>query len=169
MTKSKVCTRCKKRKLAKKFHERKNRKNELYSWCIPCMRKYYKKWSKTKKGILYVQKYTRKYQLMKKFGITAIQYTEMFELQNGVCAICKEKETRGRKRNINKTQRLAVDHNDKTGQVRGLLCSQCNRHLLGSLKGKNEIQILKNAIKYLQEANKRKKKAKKKFRRIKRK
>lgn len=41
--------------------------------------------------------------------------------QNGVCAICKKTCTCGRS--------LAVDHNHKTGKVRALLCSRCNRGL----------------------------------------
>lgn len=44
-------------------------------------------------------------------------YNELLVQQNGLCAICEE-SPKGRK--------LAVDHNHKTGQVRGLLCSRCN-------------------------------------------
>lgn len=49
----------------------------------------------------------------------------MLEEQNGVCAICNQKQ-RGAKGNSNK---LCVDHNHETGKVRGLLCSFCNRFL----------------------------------------
>lgn len=38
--------------------------------------------------------------------------------QNGVCAICRHECERGRA--------LSVDHDHCTGQIRGLLCSNCN-------------------------------------------
>ena len=44
----------------------------------------------------------------------------MLAAQRGVCAICGRPP---------KTRRLAVDHNHKTGRVRGLLCPWCNRSL----------------------------------------
>ena len=55
--------------------------------------------------------------------------------QDGVCGIC------------GKDKRLMVDHDHKTGKVRGLLCSSCNRGL-GAL-GDEEIG-LHRAIEYLQ-------------------
>lgn len=56
-----------------------------------------------------------------RYGVTRDRYEQMLEKQNGVCAICKEEcKTR---------QRLVVDHDHATGQVRGLLCKSCNFHL----------------------------------------
>lgn len=57
--------------------------------------------------------------LYAKYGISWKKYQEINISQNGVCAICKRECTCGRK--------LAVDHAHKTGVVRGLLCSRCNR------------------------------------------
>lgn len=59
----------------------------------------------------------------KVYGLTPEQYDELLRRQGGRCAIC-----RGRP----KSKRLAVDHDHKTGAVRGLLCSRCNHDLLGS-------------------------------------
>lgn len=59
-------------------------------------------------------------------GIRIHDFFRIKESQNGVCAICKrpEKATfRG------KVKELCVDHDHKTGNVRGLLCSNCNRSL----------------------------------------
>ena len=64
------------------------------------------------------QNYERKIQL--KFGITFDAYTKMLVDQNGVCAICFTSNW-GHNR-----KRPAVDHDHKTGKVRGLLCTQCN-------------------------------------------
>lgn len=58
--------------------------------------------------------------LRKKYGISKAQYDEMLRKQSGTCAICKCHQ---------RYQALAVDHCHKTGQVRGLLCVQCNRGL----------------------------------------
>ena len=62
---------------------------------------------------------TRKKEWLKSlYGMTLEEYDNMFNKQNGVCAICFQpcKSKKG----------LAVDHNHKTGKVRGLLCANCN-------------------------------------------
>jgi len=80
------------------------------------------------------------------FGISLEEYNDLFQKQNGICAICMQNETKFDSR-IGKTVMLAVDHNHETGEVRGLLCSNCN---LGLGKFKDNIAALKNAIKYLE-------------------
>lgn len=59
----------------------------------------------------------------KTYGLTAEEYDMLLERQGGKCAICRAKP---------KSQRLAVDHDHKTGAVRGLLCSRCNHELMGA-------------------------------------
>lgn len=61
--------------------------------------------------------------LRKSFGISIEEYDAMHAAQNGVCAICARPE---RARRGDKTKWLAVDHDHKTGKVRGLLCTPCN-------------------------------------------
>lgn len=63
--------------------------------------------------------------LKKAYGISVKDYESMWILQAGVCAICKEPETRVNN-NSGEIQRLTVDHEHSSGKVRGLLCSQCN-------------------------------------------
>jgi hypothetical protein len=53
-------------------------------------------------------------------GFTAEDYDRLLAAQGGGCAICKAPP---------KTRRLHVDHDHKTGAVRGLLCHRCNRGL----------------------------------------
>lgn len=48
-------------------------------------------------------------------------YEYVLEKQGGVCAICKKKCSSGKA--------LAIDHNHKTNEFRGLLCGKCNRGL----------------------------------------
>lgn len=76
--------------------------------------------------------------MLKKFGITTEQYDLMLKKQKGVCAICKN--TCRSKRN------LAIDHSKKTGQVRGLLCMQCN---LGIGHFGDDVALIKKAAMYL--------------------
>jgi hypothetical protein len=75
--------------------------------------------------------------LQNRYGITNDDYLKLLSNQKGVCKICKEKSTR---------LRLLVDHNHKTGKVRGLLCERCNS-LLGRVNDNS--QILENASAYL--------------------
>jgi hypothetical protein len=59
----------------------------------------------------------------KTYGITGDDYSSLLARQGGRCAICGAKP---------KSKRLAVDHDHKTGAVRGLLCSRCNHDLMGA-------------------------------------
>jgi Recombination endonuclease VII len=82
--------------------------------------------------------YTREYNFREKFGITPAEYDALLAAQNGRCAICQNKP---RKR------ALAIDHNHKTKVIRGLLCTRCNHHLLGSAH--ESVEMLQRAINYL--------------------
>ena len=53
-------------------------------------------------------------------GLPLAEYDALLAAQGGGCAICG---------NAPKTRRLHVDHDHKTGKVRGLLCHRCNRAL----------------------------------------
>lgn len=61
--------------------------------------------------------------LKRTYGITLDQYDKMFKEQDGCCAICGNPETSVFKGTV---RALGVDHNHKTGKVRGLLCTGCN-------------------------------------------
>lgn len=86
---------------------------------------------------------------LKKFGLTVEQYEEMFILQNGVCAICGKPEVKKQattKGGAKKTSRLCVDHDHKSGKVRGLLCYRCNT---GIGKLNDDPELLRKASRYL--------------------
>jgi len=81
--------------------------------------------------------------LIRKFGINLQQYELILDQQGGKCAICNSHSCKsGRK--------FAVDHNHETGQVRGLLCQNCNT-ALGRFQDSQE--LLLTAISYLQTHN----------------
>jgi hypothetical protein len=80
-------------------------------------------------------------QLIKDFNISLKDYNLLLEKQKGVCGICLGKNDSTR------IDYFCVDHCHATNNVRGLLCSNCNRAL--GLFGDN-ITNLKNAINYLE-------------------
>ena len=58
------------------------------------------------------------------YGLTAESLQALYEAQQGRCAICREeKPVRGGPAG------LAIDHDHRTGRVRGLLCVNCNQAL----------------------------------------
>ena len=71
----------------------------------------------------YCLKCARNRQLQQLYGISGEDYEKLFKKQGGQCAICGTIDPRGRQ-NV-----FVVDHDHKTGKVRGLLCDKCNRGL----------------------------------------
>lgn len=80
------------------------------------------------------------------YGIGLAVVREMEAGQGGVCAICNE---RSFKMHAGVKQELCLDHCHETGNVRGLLCHNCNR-ALGLMK--DDTSRLMSAIKYLEGA-----------------
>jgi hypothetical protein len=78
--------------------------------------------------------YAKNANLKSKYGITLEEYNMMVELHARKCNICGE------------VKKLVVDHCHTTGQVRGLLCHQCNC-VLGYAK--DRFNVLLEAASYL--------------------
>lgn len=85
-------------------------------------------------------------QHLKEYGLTIDDYNNLLKKQKYKCAIC-ECDVSNKLEN-HKPRPLYVDHNHKNGNVRGLLCRNCN-FVLGHAK--DNIVILEKAIKYLKE------------------
>jgi len=81
---------------------------------------------------------------LENYGITSIEYNKILKKQNGVCAICGKSESLKIKNTTKR--RLTIDHEHKTGKIRGLLCTKCN---LGIGNFLDDINIMEKAIKYL--------------------
>ena len=85
----------------------------------------------------------RAIELRSKYGLAVERYDEMLAQQDGLCAICgkppKPDGTRA-------ASRLHVDHDHETGQVRRLLCNNCNR-ALGYFG--DDVATLTSALHYL--------------------
>lgn len=84
----------------------------------------------------------------KVYGLSAEGYDRLFRLQGGRCAICCRRPM---------TKRLAVDHNHKTGAVRGLLCAHnengCNRAVIANLEAAVDggLEAARRAVAYLED------------------
>jgi len=81
----------------------------------------------------------RNYMINYTYGITPNQYDEMLESQNHSCFICKRHENEFK-------SKLAIDHDHVTGEIRGLLCSICNKMVIGKNR---DPEIFKRAYEYL--------------------
>jgi hypothetical protein len=79
------------------------------------------------------------------YGITFRQYSGMLVAQCGMCAICGALPGADPDAH-RKSSRLVVDHDHKTGRVRGLLCHRCN--LMLGQSGDDPARLLDGA-KYL--------------------
>ena len=74
---------------------------------------------------------------LKKYGLTEREVSEYLDAQDGRCLICGKPPKPGKV--------LHVDHNHRTGQIRGFLCVQCNVRLVAV----EDREWLRNARKYL--------------------
>lgn len=82
----------------------------------------------------------RDYDWQYRYGVSPEQYLEMYQAQEGKCKICGKELPDG--------EYLCIDHDKATGEVRGLLCNNCNR-ALGFFH--DDVNSLQKAIKYLEE------------------
>jgi len=78
-------------------------------------------------------------QLRSTYGINLEDFEDFLRQQDGKCAICKIDQKDFKKR-------MSVDHDHKTGLIRGLLCDKCNRGL-GHFSDSQDLML--KAIEYL--------------------
>lgn len=75
-------------------------------------------------------------------GLTLQQWDMMLARQGGQCALCEHHHVAGHAR-----KSLVVDHCHASGQIRGLLCHNCNR-AIGLMH--DDVQRLRFAAEYLE-------------------
>lgn len=137
-----TCKKCNEAKGTEFFHVDKTRSNGYHPYCKLCRVEYTTKYAngsrKTPEGKARAIAAHRK----REYGVTEEQYNKLLNEQGGCCAICGQQE-----KSIKKVS-LAVDHNHRSGKIRGLLCDTCNRGL-GFFK--DDPALLFKAIGYLAE------------------
>ena len=116
----KECARCKQQKSLADFGKQRDGFYKLKSWCKECC-----SW----------------YQRVRTHKLSKEEYQILYDSQKGVCKIC------GQKNNERYGEdNLCIDHDHKTGIVRGLLCGTCNAGI-GHLQ--DDPNLLRAAADYL--------------------
>lgn len=101
------------------------------SWCRSCNRESSQRWRLKNKDRHCFQSrqwaknnedHKRNTRYKYCYDFTLKEYNNLLTKQNNACGICLENKDKF-------TLHLAVDHNHKTGKVRGLLCARCNKGL----------------------------------------
>lgn len=133
----KTCSKCKETKPLSEYHKDRSQRDGHRSDCTICARKTKADYMRRNKEKY--KKSKRCYNLQRNYGITLEDYGTMFDGQQGRCKICGKHED-------DQDRSLAVDHCHDTGDIRGLLCSNCNRSL-GYFN--DNIDSLLKAIEYL--------------------
>ena len=149
----KTCKDCLVDKQIEDFYKHKNSKDGYSHRCKKCDNKRTRLWQinnkekaalntkrhREKYGKEYKEK-TRNYKYIINYGITLDDWKRLLEDQNYRCGICF-------KHSSEETMNMVVDHDHKTGVIRGLLCRNCNT-ALGLLK--DSVENMKSAIDYLE-------------------
>lgn len=130
---TKICNKCRQTKPKEEFGNDKTQRDGKDGYCKVC---------KKEQQLKFNQRHPLRHWaavLKHRFGITQTQYKERYKKQRGVCVICG---------NINRNKtRLSVDHDHITGEIRGLLCSNCT-HAIGCMHD-NPV-VLRRAADYLE-------------------
>lgn len=136
----KTCVKCKETKPLFDFGKHKNNKDGLRFRCKECEKidRQQKRKKELEADYLGQRLKERASNLKRMFGLSIEEYDNKAKLQNNVCAICLKVCKSGK--------RLAVDHDHKTGNIRDLLCGNCNG---GLGKFQDNPQLLEKAAEYL--------------------
>lgn len=143
----KYCTKCKLLVDKQSFVADPQKRDGLYSSCKSCNKVTQKNRDKYKKAA-YDRQYRKTLGNKKRanaFKVSEQYIDQLITVQGNLCAICNSAES---VLNHSKTavKALAVDHDHKNGQVRGLLCQRCNQ-AIGLLKDSPD--LLMKAAAYL--------------------
>ena len=122
------CPECQTMKPLEDFPRNKGARQGRGGYCKPCHN------AKGKATYERLHGGTRNYHLKQRYGLTSADVEAMIEAQGGTCAVCPGKPEH-------------VDHDHQTGEVRGILCFNCNQ-ALGNARD-NPI-VLRGLARYLE-------------------
>lgn len=118
------------------FHKRSAAKNTFKSICKICDKKY-------SRAMNIYKDRGREYHLKREYKLSWEEYVKLWNLQDKCCSICRVSLS------LLKDENAAianVDHDHKTGRIRGLLCSGCN---VGIGAFRDNPDLLLSAVSYL--------------------
>lgn len=114
----------------------------LRTRCRSCFREHDNAWRKEyRKNPEILQKHKegmKRVHLRNIYQMTEEEYNKLVELHQGGCAICRKPCVTH--------ERLSVDHDHVTGEIRGLLCQKCNTAIAMLNEDEN---LFWNALEYL--------------------
>lgn len=128
---TKWCGRCRRNLPKQNFAKNSAKKDGLQERCRDCRSAHYKDTEYSTRS--------KESRLLRKYNLSLTELEQLELSQGGCCAICG-----------NSAVGLAVDHDHKTGKVRGLLCRFCNTGLGLFL---DNPKYLKSAVSYLEASN----------------
>lgn len=141
-----ICKHCDKEKPPISFKKYSGGSHKRAVVCIECKKS---KPPKSKDALILKEYKTEHYKknklrykdidLVKRYGITYIQYITMRSLQLSKCYICQRIQPT--------TWHMCLDHNHQTGKIRKFLCRKCNM----AVSIVEEVDYHKKIIKYLEE------------------
>lgn len=116
------CPACTRVKALDEFPRNRSARGGRGGYCKPC--------HNAKGKATYTRLYggTRHYHLQRRYGISAERVEELIAEQGGLCAICLTGKPEH------------VDHDHRTGEVRGILCFNCNGGL-GQMRDRVDVLL----------------------------
>ena len=126
---TKRCPDCRRTLPLEEFPRNRSAKDGVQGYCKPCYNKRIRGYKEKSHGS------ERNFLLKHRYGIMEERLQELLWKQTGLCAICDRR------------QASHVDHDHKSGKVRGLLCFKCNE---GLGKAFDDPEILRSALGYLE-------------------
>lgn len=84
---------------------------------------------------------------LKKYGLTEMDWIELYNLANGVCPICKRLMERPVVDHLHARNWRKMKAEKRKRYVRGICCNYCNRRRIG--RGMN-LEIAKNIVEYFE-------------------
>jgi len=124
----KWCAACECFKDISEFPRNRSSADGLATYCKPCHN------AKGKETYRRLYGSTREYHLRRRYGLTVADVDAMIEAQGGTCAVCPGSPQH-------------VDHDHETGEIRGILCFNCNQ-ALGNAR--DDVNVLRGLARYLE-------------------
>lgn len=109
----KTCSKCGETKPLEEFAVHNRHRDGRQAYCRECKRKHDRERRRSRE-------YRQNEHLRAKYGITLDDFRAMADAQGHRCAVCGTDKPGGRSGVWN------VDHDHETGEIRGLLCWDCN-------------------------------------------
>jgi hypothetical protein len=124
-----------------------------HSYCTPCLNEYNRAY-RASRGLKRSPYANKQADLRKHYDLSVPAAQDLLDAQYGMCAICMRSLTLGAIADGRENSDMDlvpghIDHDHKTGAVRGVLCSDCNRGL-GCFK--DSTFSLEVAAQYLRES-----------------